>query len=239
MKIFGSNTGVNGKKTTEMNPIFISGASGTLGLSVAEYFSLNGYRIIGTYSSEKPDRRLPETTWLHWKSGDLQLTALLTEALMEESGIQAWFHFSGSFWGGFLAENTPAGKIRAQTETNFLSAAELCPVVLPLLNKETHSAVVFIGAQAGLEPAPQYAAYGASKAALIHFSQSLAKEYSGTGIRVNTLVPTTIDTPANRKQFPEAGFTNWIQIQEMISVLGFLLSDGASAVNGSVIRLER
>lgn len=222
-----------------MKSLFISGASGALGLAVTEFFCLNGYRVTGTYSSDKPTKNYPNLTWVNWKTNDLNLTENLVSYLISVQPFDAWFHLSGGFWGGTSFENAPSDKTRQMMEMNFQSAYELAPVVIPALNEQKHSPIVFVGAEGGFTPKPGYGAYGASKAALHYFSQTLAEELKGRGITVNTLVPTILDTPANRISMPNADFSDWIQIGDFISVLEFLLSEKSSSVTGSLIRLGK
>lgn len=222
-----------------MKSIFISGASGALGLAVSEYFCLNGYQVTGTYSSEKPVKAVPYLTWVHWKTDDLGLTEDLVNYLMSVPSFDAWFHFSGGFWGGTSFENAPSAKTRQMMEINFQSAWELAPVIIPALKEKSHTPIVFVGAEAGLAPKPNYGAYGVSKAALHYFSQTLAEELKGRKITVNTIIPSTLDTPENRMSMPAADFSTWIEPEEFISVLDFLLSEKSGSVTGSVIRLAK
>lgn len=222
-----------------MKSIFISGASGALGLAVTEFFCLNGYQVIGTYGSKKPPQIFPNLSWIHWKTNDLNLTEQLVSYLISVQPIDAWFHLSGGFWGGTSFENAPSDKTRQMMEMNFQSAYELAPVVIPALRENNHSPVVFVGAEAGFGPKPNYGAYGASKAALHYFSQVLAEELKGREITVNTIVPSILDTPANRVAMPDADFSGWIQTGDFISVLEFLLSEKSRSVTGSIIRLGK
>ena len=82
-------------------------------------------------------------------------------------------------------------------------------------------------------------AYAAAKAAVLTLSESLAKELAPWGITVNALVPTVIDTPANRKASPTADVSTWLQPGEIAEVVHFLATDGASAVSGGAINLYR
>ena len=82
-------------------------------------------------------------------------------------------------------------------------------------------------------------AYAASKAAVLNFSESLAKELVQFGVTVNALVPSVIDTPANRKAEPGADTSRWLKPEEIASVVEFLASDAAAVVNGSAVNLTR
>lgn len=229
-----------GKKyKIKMKSIFISGASGALGLAVSEFFCLNGFRVTGTYSSEKPKQVFPNFTWVNWKTNDLGLTEDLVSYLISVPSFDAWFHLSGGFWGGTSFENAPSDKTRQMMEMNFQSAWELAPVIIPALTEKNHTPILFVGAEAGLAPNPGYGAYGVSKAALHYFSQTLAEELRGRNITVNTIIPSTLDTTGNRTSMPDVDFNKWIKTEEFISVLEFLMSEKSRSVTGSVIRLSK
>ncbi|MBI4420850.1 MAG: SDR family oxidoreductase [Gemmatimonadetes bacterium] len=87
--------------------------------------------------------------------------------------------------------------------------------------------------------AANMSAYSAAKAAVLNLSESLAKELGSWGITVNAIVPSVIDTPANRKAMPNADTLTWLEPEEIAAVIGFLAGDDAAIVTGSAINLAR
>lgn len=120
---------------------------------------------------------------------------------------------------------------------NLRSAAVSCAAVLPHLS-EAGAAIVNVGAAGAIAPAKGMAAYAASKAGVQALGESLADELRGRHIRVNTVQPTIIDTPANHRDMPGARADAWIAPLEIAKVAAFLLSPDASAITGASILLS-
>jgi NAD(P)-dependent dehydrogenase (short-subunit alcohol dehydrogenase family) len=96
-------------------------------------------------------------------------------------------------------------------------------------------AIVNVASKAGVEPTPGAAAYAASKAAAIALIESLAADLKGTGVRANSVLPSVIDTPANREAMPKADFSKWPKPEEIARVILFLCGDDAGLVHGAAI----
>lgn len=219
--------------------ILITGASGQLGLPLVQHFSSKSYRVLGTWSGQKPGLVHPMVEWVQWTAGDLSGQQKLADRLYETGDLMAWFHLAGGFWGGSTLEMTPLQQVHHMMQMNFFSASDLVPLVIPSLKNSPHASVLFIGAEAGLSPSPGYGAYGASKASLHYLADTLAREAGGKGITVNTLVPAIIDTASNRTAMPDGGLDKWIKPAEIAALIEFLISPAGSAINGSTIRLNK
>ncbi len=101
--------------------------------------------------------------------------------------------------------------------------------------KEGHGAIVNVAAKAAFDHAAGAAAYAASKAAAVAMLDSLAAETKGSGVRVNTILPSIIDTEANRKAMPKADFAKWPKPADIARVILFLCSDDARVIHGAAI----
>lgn len=218
--------------------ILMTGGSGQLGLPLIQYFSSRSFRIIATWSGHQPTLVHPLVEWTQWTAGTLAGQQQLADKLMGSGDLMAWIHLTGGFWGGAPLEMTPVQQMHAMMQMNFFSASDLIPLVIPSLRHSPHASVVFIGAEAGLSPTPDYGAYGASKASLHYLAATLAKEMSGKTVTVNSLIPSIIDTPSNRSAMPGSDVGRWIRPAEIASVVEFLLSPAGSVINGSTIRLN-
>ncbi len=104
--------------------------------------------------------------------------------------------------------------------------------------KQGHGSIVNVAAQAALTHPAGAAAYAASKAAAVALMGSLAAELKGTGVRINSIVPSIMDTEANRKAMPHADFSKWPKTQDIARVLLFLCSAAAKSVHGAVIPVD-
>jgi len=118
---------------------------------------------------------------------------------------------------------------------NVRAAASMTRAVLPGMVERGRGAIVNVAANAALDPPAGISAYAASKAALVALTRSLAREVAGRGVRVNAVLPTTIDTQANRAAMPDADFSQWTKPEQIAAAIHWLASDAASAVRGALV----
>jgi NAD(P)-dependent dehydrogenase (short-subunit alcohol dehydrogenase family) len=118
---------------------------------------------------------------------------------------------------------------------NLRSGYALARAVVPVMLKEGAGAIVNIAAKAALDPPAASAEYAASKSAAIAMMHSLAADLKGTGVRVNSVLPSVIDTEPNRKAMPKADFSKWAKPADIARVILFLCSEDAKVVRGASI----
>lgn len=137
--------------------------------------------------------------------------------------------------GGFAFEKVEDGRLSTWERlfhVNVKTAFNSCRAALPLLGQG--GAIVNVGAAAALRAGVGVAAYAASKSAVARLTESLAEELKPR-IRVNAVLPSIIDTPANRRDMPDADFGSWVSAAELAEVIAFLLSDQASGITGALL----
>ena len=115
----------------------------------------------------------------------------------------------------------------------------LARATVPAMLKQGHGAIVNIASKAAVDHAAGAAAYAASKAAAVAMMDSLAAELKGTGVRVNSILPSIIDTEINRKAIPNADFANWPKPEDIARVALFLCSDEAKLIHGAAVPVYR
>jgi 3-oxoacyl-[acyl-carrier protein] reductase len=113
----------------------------------------------------------------------------------------------------------------------------LYQAVVPILRSGGGGSLVGVGSVAGLRAGAEVAAYAAAKAGVMRLTESLAEELRPDRIRVNAVLPTTIDTPQNRTAMPGADTSRWVTPSEVAEAMLFLLSDAASAVSGALLQV--
>jgi NAD(P)-dependent dehydrogenase (short-subunit alcohol dehydrogenase family) len=117
---------------------------------------------------------------------------------------------------------------------NVRTAVNATRAALPLL-KHDGGRVVNISAAGAIKAATGMGAYAASKAAVAKLTEALADELKNSGVTVNAVLPSIIDTPANRADMPGADFGSWVKAEQVADLIVFLLSDRASAITGALI----
>src|SRR5439155_1389776 len=111
----------------------------------------------------------------------------------------------------------------------------LARATVPVMLKQGHGAIVNIASKAAVDHAAGAAAYAASKAGAVAMMDSLAAELKGTGVRVNSILPSIIDTEINRKVMPKADFAKWPKPEDIARVILFLCSDQAKLIHGAAM----
>ncbi len=141
----------------------------------------------------------------------------------------------GWYAGGLKLWETDPPVFSKMLDLNLRSGYLLARNVVPLMLKQKSGAIVNIAARAAFDHAAGASAYAASKAAAVAMIDCLAEDLKGTGVRANSVLPSIIDTPANRRAMPNADFTKWPKPEEIARVILFLCSDEAQLIHGAAI----
>jgi NAD(P)-dependent dehydrogenase (short-subunit alcohol dehydrogenase family) len=143
-------------------------------------------------------------------------------------------HTVGAFAMAPIAEATPAQWLQ-MFQVNLMSTLNLYRSATPPMRAAGRGSLVAIGAMAALRAPAELAAYAAAKGAVLKLTESLAEELKAEGVRVNAVVPGTIDTPQNRAAMPDADPSRWLRPEQVAEAIVFLLSDVASGVTGAML----
>jgi NAD(P)-dependent dehydrogenase (short-subunit alcohol dehydrogenase family) len=141
----------------------------------------------------------------------------------------------GGYAGGLKLWEMDAQVFERMLQLNLRSGFVLARAVVPMMLKQGHGAIVNVAAKAAFDHAAGASAYASSKAAAVALMDSLAADLKGTGVRVNSILPSIIDTKANRAAMPDADFSNWPKPEEIARVILFLCSDDATVVHGAAL----
>jgi NAD(P)-dependent dehydrogenase (short-subunit alcohol dehydrogenase family) len=212
--------------------IVITGAAGGLGGAVCRVFTDAGVKIVAIDRAWKEKMPYPTV--------DADLTTAQGAAVMIEQAsvhgpIDGLVHLVGGFAGGKSMAESDDATWDLMMNVNVRIALNCIRAGLKPMIAAKHGRIVAIGSRAAVEPLPNFAAYAVSKAALVALVQNAAAEVKDLGITVNAVLPSTIDTAANRKTMPKADFAKWVTPESIAKLLLWLTSDAASDVSGAVI----
>jgi NAD(P)-dependent dehydrogenase (short-subunit alcohol dehydrogenase family) len=221
----------------------VTGANGALGSVIAERLSAEGGAVIALERSKTGDIALERAgervLRLRASTSDAKALAEALSRAESELGPATGAVLTAGAWRGGHAfvEAESEADYRLVMDANLESAQVALRAILPRLVERKHGSVVLIGSRAGVRPftASGDAAYAAAKAALTALAQAVAAEVLEAAVRVNVILPSTIDTDANRKAMPKADVSRWVTTESLGDVIAFLLSDGARDISGAAI----
>lgn len=220
--------------------IIVTGGFGTLGRAVAEAFARNGDKVLRVDFAAAPADTLPGVLDL----GQIDLTdaaccaRALDLARSEHGGLDVLVNVAGGFvWETVAPDATPTWQ--RMFAMNVGTAVTMTSAALPDLGRSASGRVVNIGANAAIQSVTGMGAYAASKAGVHRFTESLADELRGSGTTVNAILPSIIDTPANRADMPDADTSSWVKPQAIADVILFLASEAARSITGALIPVTR
>lgn len=214
--------------------VLIAGGSGALGQTVVPAFAQAGARVITMDRHPEPDRAERWQTMQADATDEADVQRLVADVLQQTGRIDALVNLIGGFAMGRLVETDVAVWQRMLT-MNLTAAFLLSKTVLPPMLAKRTGRIVHVAARAAAEPFPGAAAYVVSKAGLVALVRTLTLETAGSGVTVHGLLPSTIDTPANRSSMPEADPSTWAKPESIAAALLFLASDEAGQYNGALI----
>jgi NAD(P)-dependent dehydrogenase (short-subunit alcohol dehydrogenase family) len=212
--------------------IAVTGAAGALGRAVVQHLVQAGVQVAAIdLAGEIPCPAALALTGV--KLDDPAAAAVAMEAIGARFGrLDGLANIAGGFV--FTPVADADGDVWDRMwAINLKTALNACRAALPLL-AASGGAIVNIGAAAAARAGAGMAPYAASKAAVTRLTEALAEEWKGQ-VRVNALLPTIIDTPANRHDMPKADFGTWVQPAEIAAAIAFLLSPAASGITGALI----
>lgn len=225
-----------------MATILITGATGGLGSSVVNLLLQNENKIIAFVHSEESKKKLPVHENLSAVLADLSdeqsVTGSIERLISEFEAIDAAVLLAGGYAGGDIL-STSVKDIQEQIALNFTTSFTVVKALLSHFTKKQKGHIILIGSQPPLLPekAKYSVAYTLSKSLIFQLAAILNEETKGTDIVTSVIVPSTIDTAANRKAMPDADVTKWVKPEQIAEAIQFILSDKASAWREPVIKL--
>jgi NAD(P)-dependent dehydrogenase (short-subunit alcohol dehydrogenase family) len=222
--------------------VLVTGAAGALGRAVVAHFVARGAALalldrdadaLSALVREVPDIiALPLATNLLDASAVAQA---VDQATQRFGGISAAVHLAGGFTMGEAVHETAATTWQRMLDLNVNTMLASAAAVVPVMRRARRGSIVNVGAMSALRGVAKMGAYVASKSALMRLTESMSAELREDGINVNAVLPSIIDTPANRQSMPDADPNRWVAPAALAAVIGFLASGDARAIHGALI----
>lgn len=216
--------------------IIITGGTGALGRGVVKRFLEAGDHVHildqapdgGAFVQELPAEQV---TYHALNVLDVDAVKAWTQTLKQADVL---VNIVGGFSAGPFSE-TDLKTLDHMLDLNLRSGFIMTQAMLPLLKQAPQGRIINIGARQALQGGAGVSAYAMSKAAVVNFTQSLAQELQATTITVNAVVPSTINTPANRESMPDADANAWVTPEDLAHSIFFLASPEARAISGAIL----
>ena len=220
-----------------MSIVLITGASGGLGTAMTKAFLESGAQVAGS-ARHIADSAFPHPNFRAFPadlSDPAQARALADSVIGLHGRIDALVHVTGGFSGGSPVHETDDALWDQMFSVNLRAALHIFRAVIPPMRQAKRGRIVAIGSRAAVEPAPNIAAYSASKAALVSLVKTVALENRDAGITANAILPGTIDTAANQKWGTPEERAKWVSPERLAALAVFLASDAAAEITGAAI----
>jgi NAD(P)-dependent dehydrogenase (short-subunit alcohol dehydrogenase family) len=222
--------------------VLITGATGALGSAIVREFAQTEAQLALTSTSPQKLEQLAAEIGLP-EERVFSVVADVTQADRVEVLIAAVVaHFGrvdvllntvGGWSGGQSVGETPVEEWNQMLTFNLHSAFLLSRAVLPPMLEAGWGRIVHVGSKTAVEPRAKVAGYAVSKMGVITLTEVIAAEVKGTGVTANVILPSVIDTPANRASMPKADPDKWVPPERIAATMRFLCSDAAASINGA------
>ena len=220
--------------------VLVAGGTGGLGRAVVLDFLGKGARVAVTYRSEPEFMALRESAGEQARSlqgfrADVTSEKDTAELVRSIGAPDILVNSVGAYAGGLALWETDLDVFERMMSLNVRAGFVLARSFVPGMVKRGAGAIVNVSSRAAVDHAAGAGAYAASKAAAVAMMDSLAADLKGTGVRVNTVLPSIIDTEANRRAMPGADFATWPKPEDIAAVILFLSSDEARLIHGAAV----
>ena len=219
----------------------VAGGTGGLGKSVSLALLAEGAHVVVTYIIPEEFDALRAAAEGPLEGHHLDVTdegatrQLVQDTVANHGRLDYLVNTVGGYAGGIKLWDLDTKTFDHMYALNLRSGYALARAVVPQMLQQKSGAIVNIAAKAALDHAAGASAYASSKAAALAMMDSLAEDLRGTGVRVNSILPSIIDTEMNRRAMPAADFSKWPKPEDIAKVILFLLSDDAKVVHGAAV----
>jgi len=221
--------------------VIVAGGTGALGGTVVRAFLAAGDRVAVTYRRQEEYDALRAASPAGLSGTQLDATdeaaahRFVAEVAAKQGSVDALVVTIGGYAGGKNLWEADASTYAQMMDLNLRAAWTMARAVLPVMIRQNRGYLVNVASKAGYGRSAGAALYAASKAGALALWDSLAEEVKAYNINVNSIVPSIMDTPANRRAMPKADFSRWPSTEDVAKVIVFLCSDSARVIHGAAI----
>jgi len=221
--------------------VLITGGTGAFGRTLVKRFLDTGAKTIASFRNEteavKLKRVNPQVEIIKLDiSSEKEILKAVPILIRKFAKIDILVNTVGGYLGGKNVTQLGEGEWETMMNLNLKSAFLISKHVIPVMKSGNGGKIIHVSSKTGLKSDGYDSAYAASKAALIRFVESISLEFREDKISINCILPTTIDTEANRRAMPNADFSKWLSSEDLANVVLFLSSSGSKVINGAAIQ---
>ncbi|MEX2193646.1 MAG: SDR family oxidoreductase [Thermoleophilaceae bacterium] len=215
--------------------VLVAGGTGALGAAVVRELLSAERPVWATWLVESERERMEEAAGLTLVRADLFDPGEAAAAVAAVDDLSAVVDLVGGFSSGPLVHETEPDEFERLLRLNLRPAFLLARAAMPHLVERGGGSFVAVSARAALRPFAGAAAYSTAKAAVLAFVRALDADYRAAGVRANAILPSVIDTSANRAASPDADHSRWVSPDEIARVVRFLVSEDSAPTSGAAI----
>lgn len=221
--------------------VLIGGATGGLGSAVTREFAKTEARLaLTSTSSEELDELADELGLLDERifvspvdaTDPENVDQLVSDILERFDGLHVLLNTIGGWGGGKTVAETPVDQWEWMLTLNLRSAFLLSQAVLPPMLDAGWGRIVHTGSKTAVSPRSKEVGYAVAKMGVVTLTEVIAAEVKGSGVTANVVLPSIIDTPANRRMMSSADYSKWVPPEHIAATMRFLCSDAAASING-------
>jgi NAD(P)-dependent dehydrogenase (short-subunit alcohol dehydrogenase family) len=223
----------------------VTGGAGALGGAVVKALLEAGAAVVVPYQFEGDLEKLRDRAGLSASASlggtrldltdDAAVTHYYADVARQRGGVDILVNLAGGFGGGKPVHETPWSLWQQQLELNLKTAVLSCAAAVPHMLARGSGAIVNVSTRTATQPAAHLAAYAAAKRAVLQLTEALAAELRDRNVTANAILPSVIDTPANRQNSPAEDASRWVKPEEIARVILFLVGPDARIISGAAL----